>query len=117
MWTQLIIKRDPRLGCSQKLPKGVIRSSICYREFEQTDKALGLAIIGRSSCPTYGLHKAFLQEQGTGPFSTILLALITVPDAARNSEHHRLDQLSDQIGAHMIVESDADNLPCPLAHP
>ena len=58
MGTQLMIKRDPRLGRLQKLPKGVIRSSIRYREFKEADKARGLAIIGRGSCPTHGLRPA-----------------------------------------------------------
>jgi hypothetical protein len=62
MGSQLIIKRDPGLGCSQKLPQGVVGASIGYREFEQTDEALGIAIIGRSPCPTHRLHKVFLQE-------------------------------------------------------
>lgn len=86
MGTQLMIKRDPDLGCSQKLPQGVIRSSIGYRAFEQADKALGIVIIGRGSCPTHGLHKAFLQEQGARLESTVLLALITVPAAARSAQ-------------------------------
>src|SRR5947199_10542287 len=106
MWSLLIVKVDPRLRCSQKLPQSVIGATISDRQLEDADKAFGIAIVGGRPSAAHREHTAFLQEKLARLASPILLALITMPDAARHLKGHRLNRVGDQIGPHMIVERD-----------
>jgi len=59
--------------------------------------AFGRVVIGRRSCSTPRLHKAFLQEQGARLLRSLLLALIAMPDPAGCGKRERLDQRGDRF--------------------
>jgi hypothetical protein len=110
MWPLLIVKIDPDLRRSQKLPQRVIGAAISDSQLEDADKAFRVAIVRRRASPAHGEHKAFVQEELARLASTVLLALITMPDAARYLKRHRLDRAGDQVSPHVVVESNRQHL-------
>src|SRR5712692_7742859 len=88
----------------------MMRATISDSQLEDADKAFRIAIIGGRAGPAHREHKAFLQEQAAGLDGPILFALITVPDAARHLKSHRLNGGGNQIGTHVIIESDPQYL-------
>jgi hypothetical protein len=51
--------------------------------------------------------RLFLQEQGASPDGPILFAPL---HSARHLTSHRLNSIVDQIGTHVIIESDKEDL-------
>ncbi len=109
-----MIEIDPCLSGLQKSSQAVIGTTISHSQLEEADESLGVAIVGGRASSAHREHKAFLQEQMTGLLGSILLALVAVPDTARNLKGHGLDRVRDQICSHMIVKSHSQNSSGPL---
>jgi len=76
-------------------PQRPIGSALVYREFEQTNKALGISIIGCGASLAHGTLKVFEQENCLRSLRFILASLIAMPNGAGNTEFHHLNSGDD----------------------
>jgi hypothetical protein len=88
----------------------MIGTTFSDSQLEDANKAFGIAIVGGRTGPAHGEHTALLQEQRPGLDGPILFALISMPDTAWHLKSHRFNRVGDQIGTHVIIESDPQHL-------
>lgn len=105
-----IVQVDPGFGGPQEISQGMRGTALSHRELELAHKALRIPIVGRGSRAAHGEHETSLHEQLTGLFSSLLLALVALPDAAWVLKSHGLDCVYTQISPQMILKSDAQDL-------
>jgi hypothetical protein len=110
MWPLLVVKVDPQFCRTQKLTERVIRLAFSHRQLENADEALSIAIVCRRASTAHRELKAFLEDSKTCLLSSILTALIGVPNGARDFKLHELHGRDDQIRSHPIIKSQGENM-------
>src|SRR5258708_20663253 len=95
--------------------EGMIGTVLRKKKYKNAHKERGIAIIRWGANPTHRMHKSFLQQQLSRLQSAILLALITMPDRAGGLKQQGVNHAGHQIGTHMIIKGQAQDLARPLA--
>src|SRR5579885_64573 len=111
MRPHLIVKVDPALCCTKKLPQRLVAPSFSSCQLKRPDKALGIAVIGGRSGSTYRAQKAFFQQCRARRFCPILTALIRVKNRAGHFKGHLLDGGDDQFRRHVVIKGQRENMP------